>query len=84
MGMKGVGGILYRIFRNEKGFLLLTAMIFLFFVTNLLLSASEAYESHYRAYNAMKIAAIDQTKSVLNSIQLENKNSDNETISSPN
>ncbi|MGX9135249.1 hypothetical protein ACWV26_12885 [Rummeliibacillus sp. JY-2-4R] len=75
---------MYRMFRNEEGFLLLTALIFLFFVTNLLLSASTSYESHYRAYDALKIAAIDQTKIVLNSIQLENENIENKTVSSSN
>ncbi|HWI48193.1 MAG TPA: hypothetical protein VNU45_08245 [Rummeliibacillus sp.] len=63
-----------RILKNEQGFMLLTAMIFLFFVTNLMMAASLAYDSHYRAYDALQIAAIDQTKLVLNSIQGESEN----------
>lgn len=63
--------------KNEKGFLLLTAMIFLFFCTNILMAAGVAYDSHYRAYNALKIAAIDQTKVVLNSIGKEEENEGN-------
>ncbi|WP_170061405.1 hypothetical protein [Rummeliibacillus pycnus] len=51
--------------------MLLTAMIFLFFVTNLMIAASTAYDAHYRAYDALRIAAIDQTKLVLESIQVE-------------
>ncbi|MFJ8262117.1 hypothetical protein ACIQ4I_09205 [Rummeliibacillus sp. NPDC094406] len=64
-----------RILKNEQGFMLLTAMIFLFFVTNLMMAASFAYDSHYRAYDALRIAAIDQTKLVLNSIQEESEKS---------
>jgi len=46
-------------------------MIFLFFVTNLMIAASTAYDSYYRAYDDLRIAAIDQTKLVLETIQVE-------------
>ncbi len=71
MEKKGVENLLFQILKNERGFLLLTAMIFLFFVTNLMIAASTAYDAHYRAYDALRIAAIDQTKLVLESIQVE-------------
>lgn len=74
MVKRGVGYLLFRTLNNENGFLLLTAMIFLFFVTNLMIAASLAYDSHYRAYEALKIAAIDETKIILNSIQKEKIN----------
>lgn len=74
--MRGAGCLLSRMLRNEKGFLLLTAMIFLFFVTNMMIAASIAYDSRYRAYDALRIAAIDQTKFVLNSIQEEKAKND--------
>ena len=62
---------MFRILKNDQGFLLLTAMIFLFFVTNLMIAASTAYDSYYRAYDDLRIAAIDQTKLVLETIQVE-------------
>ncbi|MGG0658598.1 hypothetical protein [Rummeliibacillus pycnus] len=67
---------MFRILKNEKGFLLLTAMILLFFVTNLMMTASSAYDSRYRAYDALKIAGIQETKNVLNSIQKEKTGTD--------
>lgn len=66
---EGVESLLFQIIRDEKGFLLLTAMIFLFFITHMMIASSAAYDSHYRAYDALKIAAVDQTKMVLNSIE---------------
>lgn len=77
--MRGAECLLSRMLRNEKGFLLLTAMIFLFFVTNMMIAASIAYDSHYRAYDALRIAAIDQTKVVLTSIQEEKTKNDEGT-----
>lgn len=77
--MRGAGCLLSRMLQNEKGFLLLTAMIFLFFMTNMMIAASIAYDSRYRAYDALQIAAIDQTKFVLTSIQEEKTKNDEDT-----
>lgn len=73
MEKEGADSLLFQIIQNERGFLLLTAMIFLFFITNLMMAASVAYESHYRTYDALKIAAIDQTKIVLSSVENESE-----------
>ncbi|MCM3316230.1 hypothetical protein M3603_06020 [Rummeliibacillus stabekisii] len=70
--VKGEENLLSRI-RNEQGFLLLTAMIFLFFITNMMLAVAASYESHYRSYDELKIAYLNQTKSILLSLK-ENKN----------
>ncbi len=80
MAQKGVESILSQISKNERGFLLLTAMIFLAFCTNILLTAGVAYDSRYRAYNALKIAAIDQTKEVLYSMEKEKNDGSTEII----
>ena len=80
MAQKGVESILLQILKNDRGILLLTAMIFLAFCTNILLTAGVAYDSHYRAYNALKIAAIDQTKEVLYSIDQEKNDESAEII----